>query len=385
MRYDVDISSNILKWVISNLNPNDTKPEILETLLSWENNTKTPTYNKVLDISRATGIPLGYFFLSTPPKENLSFVNYRTIDSLELSNPSRALKTTMLDMELIQDWMHNKLITDGETKNPYVNSLKGKENIDVIAAAIRKELNIKKDWYSKIKTKEDSFRFLRKAISNSGIIVMINSIVRNNSSKLLSIDEFRGFALIDDYAPLIFINSNDSINGRIFSLLHEYVHIGLGENSLYNDRSSCNFDVKVTETICNKVAAEILVPQEKFIEQWNLQKDDSDIEQIIDKLSKHFKCGKVVVARKALDNKFIPKKVYCDIAQTAVRNYKKPKSSGAPSYYRTLNSRIDPNFLTHLIDNVEKGKTLYTEAFRLTNTNRETFNKLKSYFEGELL
>lgn len=384
MRYNVAISNNILKWLISSLDPDNTKPGILDILTSWENNTEIPTYNKVLNISRATGIPLGYFFLKNPPKENTSFVNYRTVKSIELKNPSSALKTTMLDMELIQEWLRNQLISDGETKNFYINSLMPNDSIETIASAIRKELDINKDWYIAIRTFEDSFKFLRNAISNNGIIVMVNGIVRNNTSKSLSVDEFRAFALIDDYAPLIFINSNDSISGRIFSLLHEYVHIGLGENSLYNDRCSCNFDVNATETICNKVAAEILAPQENFLEQWKTLETEDNLEEKINSLSKYFKCGTTVIARKAMDNNFISAEVYNSIAQTAVKNYKKAKSRGG-NFYRVLNSKIDSNFLDYLINSVKQGKTLYSEAFRLTNTNRETFQKLKSQFEGGLL
>ena len=98
MRYDVDISKNILNWLLSNLDPEKTNPGVLETLNEWKNEQKKPTYNKVLEISRSTGIPLGYFFLETPPKEDLSFVNYRTINSTELKTPSRELKTIMLDI-----------------------------------------------------------------------------------------------------------------------------------------------------------------------------------------------------------------------------------------------------------------------------------------------
>ena len=288
----------------------------------------------------------------------------------------------MLDMELIQDWIRNQLISDGESKNLYVNSLKSND-ITALAQKVRKELNIKTDWFKYLRTSDEPFKMFRTAISDSGVVVMSNSIVRNNTSKLLSIDEFRAFALIDDYAPLIFINTNDSANGKLFSLLHEYVHIGLGENSVYNDRCSCSFDVKTTETICNKVSAEILVPQEIFIKQWTAQ-NSQEIDEIIKNLSKFFKCGTTVIARKALENNYIDSKTYYSIAQNAVSNYKKNKSGGG-SFYRGLNAKIDSNFLNLLFNKVEQGKTLYTEAFRLTNTNRKTFNELKTRFEGGLL
>lgn len=381
MRYDVEISTNILDWVLSILNPSETNPQVFEILVAWQKGEKTPTYNKVLEISRATGIPLGYFFLQKPPQEDLSLVNYRTVKSIELKQPSQALKTTLLDMELVQDWLSNQLIKDGSDKNDYVKSLNEHTDIITLSQIVRKKLSIDIEWFKSCTNAEDSFKFLRQAISDSGVIVMVNGIVRNNTSKNLSIDEFRAFALIDDYAPLIFINTNDSINGKLFSLLHEYVHIGLGENSLYNDRCSCHNEVGKTEQICNAVAAEILVPQEIFNNQWNSLKADEDIEKTINKLARYFKCGVVVVARKALENSYINKDQYSLIANNAVQNFKKKKSKGG-NFYRSLNSKIDTNFLNYLINSVEKGNTLYTEAFRLTNTNSKTFNNLKTQLEG---
>lgn len=381
MRYDVEISTNIIDWVLSILNPSETNPQVFEILVAWQNGEKTPTYNKVLEISRATGIPLGYFFLKNPPKEDLSIVNYRTVKSIELKQPSQALKTTILDMELIQEWLNNQLITDGYDKNDFVKSLDRNMDISALSQTIRQRLGLEQEWFRESRTAEDSFKFLRNAISDSGIIVMVNGIVRNNTSKTLSIDEFRAFALVDDYAPLIFINTNDSINGRLFSLLHEYVHIGLGENSLYNDRCSCHNEISKTEQICNAVAAEILVPQEIFNKQWQALVNYEDTEKNISKLARYFKCGVIVIARKALENQYITKEQYTLIANNVVKNYKKNKSRGG-DFYRSLNSKIDNNFLNHLISSVEKGNTLYTEAFRLTNTNSKTFNNLKTQFEG---
>lgn len=381
MRYDVEISTNILDWVLSILNPSETNPQVFEVLVAWQKGEKTPTYNKVLEISRATGIPLGYFFLNKPPQEDVSLVNYRTVKSIDLKHPSRALKTTLLDMELVQDWLSNQLVKDGYDKNDYVKSLNENTDIVTLSQIVRKKLGIGIEWFKGCKNAEDSFKFLRQAISDSGVVVMANGIVRNNTSKNLSIDEFRAFALIDDYAPLIFINTNDSINGKQFSLLHEYVHIGLGENSLYNDRCSCHNEVSKAEQICNAVAAEILVPQEIFNNQWSLVNTDEDLEKNINKLARYFKCGVVVVARKALENHYISKEQYSLIANKAVQNFKKRKSKGG-SFYRSLNTKIDTNFLNYLVSSVEKGNTLYTEAFRLTNTNSKTFNNLKTQIEG---
>ena len=99
---------------------------------------------------------------------------------------------------------------------------------------------------------------------------MMSGIVGNNTHRPLDINEFRAFAMVDDLVPLIFINSNDSVSGRLFSLLHEFAHICIGNNSLYNDRYSSGTRVSKAESVSNAVAAEILVPQVMFEKSINL-------------------------------------------------------------------------------------------------------------------
>lgn len=134
----------------------------------------------------------------------------------------------------------------------------------VLAQQARDLLGLPIEWYAPSKSAEDSFNVIRKSISNAGTVVMMSGIVGNITHRSLSIDEFRAFTIIDEYAPLIFINSNDSTNGKLFSLLHEFFHICIGENSLFNDRYNDGQRVRKTETLCNAVAVEILVPQKIF-------------------------------------------------------------------------------------------------------------------------
>jgi hypothetical protein len=37
-------------------------------------------------------------------------------------------------------------------------------------------------------------------------LAVINGVVVNDTHRRLNVEEFRGFALCDDYAPLIFVN-----------------------------------------------------------------------------------------------------------------------------------------------------------------------------------
>ena len=112
MTVSVDIADSVLDWIMSKVRPGSLPETVWKNLMQWSNKEKTPTFNQVEAASKATGIPLGYFFLQTPPQENLSLVDYRTVDSAELTNPSRELLDTIHDMEL----EYNRWLVQGVQK-----------------------------------------------------------------------------------------------------------------------------------------------------------------------------------------------------------------------------------------------------------------------------
>ncbi|SEK90176.1 Zn-dependent peptidase ImmA, M78 family [Ruminococcus sp. YRD2003] len=390
MQTKIEVSTRILDWIIRSIPLESIPDKVLSSIQKWRSGDSQPTFNQLEKVSKALGIPFGYFFLQTPPNEDLSIVEYRTIDSIALEKPSRNLIDTLHDMEQIQDWTYNYLLSIESDKLKFVGALKNQTNSIEIAKYIRQLLGIQDDWFKSAKTADESFSLLRNAMSNAGVIVMMSGIVENNTHRSLQIDEFRAFALVNEYAPLIFINSNDSINGKVFSLIHEFVHICIGENSLFNDRYSTGQKVDKTEVICNAVAAEILVPIDQFTKEWFSESDDVDETMRISSLAKEFKCGDTVIARRALDKKLITHEQYEFISKEAVKRYKeymqrkKERKEGGGDFYRTVASRIDKRFLRMLLSSVQEGTTMYTDAFRLTNTNRSTFTSLAEKVGGAI-
>ena len=116
MQTCINVSSEILNWAIAHVQTGSLSKQIVDYLNSWAKGEKKPTFNQVEKVSKATGIPLGYFFLEHPPKEDLSFVEYRTLDSVKLENPSRNLIDVMHNMDLVQQWMHDYLVSEGASK-----------------------------------------------------------------------------------------------------------------------------------------------------------------------------------------------------------------------------------------------------------------------------
>lgn len=378
-RIRMDIKRELLLWAIEKSDKDLQEVGAKFPLDYWLNNERKPTFNQIVNLSKFLSVPFGYFVLEHPPEEDDSLLEYRTIMTEGVTEASRNLMDTIHDMKMKQDWMRNYLIDTGYEKLEFVGKLNKEDinNISNVVDDIKNELNISGKWYAKISNYNQAFNFLKDKAIDAGILVFQNGVALNNTHRPLDLKEFRAFALIDPYTPLIFLNAKDAVSGKIFSLIHEIVHIWLGKNSLYNDYSYYNENsyVRNVEVYCNAIAAEFLVPETEFLKKW---------EQIgkagIGEIANEFKVSSIVIARRALDHKKISQKEYeqnvNDTLQRVHRLKQKEKGTGGGDYYKTAHSRLDRRFLNALADQTAEGKTLYTTAHRLTGLNRQTFENL---------
>lgn len=373
----VSISKPVLTWVSRQPGIEFLNKELTSRLHDWIEDVSEPTFNQILSISNATGIPFGYFFLNKPPVEDISLLQFRSIDNNEVKEPTRELINTIHQMERIQDWIKDYRNENSFSELSFVNSFTVTSGIENIASGIMNFLELDFDWFRNIKSKAEAFKFLRTKLNDAGITIMLNGISANNTHKPLSIKEFRAFCLVDKLAPLIFINNADSEGAKIFSLLHETVHIWLGENDLYNDWKQTGVSNRKIEQICNAVASLILIPSEPFKQEWN-NNIYNDLFLKTENLSNIFNCSTSAIARKAFDFGFINQNEFERIIDKAIEDYKKSielKKNTGGNYYLTLNSRLDSRFVSALYTSICEGKTSYSEAFQLTNTTNKTFWK----------
>ena len=376
---NVNIQPAIISWALSQTSEEKLGTKLVDNIKHWLDGTKSPTFNQIEDFSKKSHIPLGYFFLQTPPIEQISLLEYRTLDSIQLTNPSRNLIDTIHDMEAVQEWMVNYRKEWNYDTISIVGSLKGITDISVIADTIRKDLGLNIEWYKDCGNPSEAFNKVRGLLEECGIVVMMNGIVGKNTHRALDVNEFRAFAMVNEWAPLIFINGADSAGGRLFSLFHELVHLWIGENDLYNDTKYSANGIKPIEVTCNAVAGALMVPKTVFLEKWNNNTND-DIHEKIKELARMFRCSSSVIARRALDNKKIDQNVYNMVIADAIEAYiqtKQEKSSGG-DYYRVARSKLDGVFVRALCESVNSGRTSFTEAYRLTNTTSKTFYEVSS-------
>lgn len=226
------VNKEILAWAIeSSGNDVASLKKKFPKIEGWLTEPSQIPIGKIQELSKMLNVPFGYFFLNDIPHEEVPLANYRTIDNEHYHQLSRELIDTIYEMERKQEFVRRSRIEDGFDSLPFIGRFNQNDDSMVIANDIREILGLSIDWNEKA---EYPYNFLRNSLNQAGILVFKNGIVRANTHRNLNLEEFRAFVLIDEYAPLIFINAKDSLTAQLFSLCHELAHIWLGEPELLN-------------------------------------------------------------------------------------------------------------------------------------------------------
>ena len=358
------IKNNIIKWarersslsIESAAKKLSIKQEVWE---DWEKGVTQPTFKKIEKIAQNFYVPLGYLFLDTPPVEQLPIPDFRTINNEELKKPSPELLDVVYDAQRKQTWLTE---IRAQEEQPQVLNIENYKNDEQIITTIRDDLGI--NFLQKEAENHEIFlRNIIESLDEQGFMVIRNGIVGNNTHRPLKTDEFRGFALYDKYAPLIFINGKDAKAGQIFTIIHELAHLLLGESGL---DGSFN---KNTEQRCNKIAAEVLVPSHQLKEIYKRGNEEY--------IAKQFKVSSFVILIKAKQLGLITQD-YLDERWQYFKD-KIPKISNVD--FRKFSTQIfesragGKQFLHTVINYTLAGKTLYRDAYKLTGLNGRIFTE----------
>lgn len=378
----VNVKPEIIKWAVNRMGGLELLEEKFPKLHEWLNMESQPTFKQLEKFAKATATPLGYFFLSEPPEEKIKVHHFRTVGNQNRVHQSVDLIETLHIMEKRQNWMREYLIDSGNDPLPFVGSANISDDTKKVAKNMREILGLKNGWASIHKTWQEALSSLMVKFEDIGIMVMVNGIVGNNTHRKLEVTEFRGFVLVDEYAPLVFINGADGKAAQMFTLAHELAHIWYGVSAIFDLDNLQPSDEKI-EKKCDQTAAEFLLPEEELRDYWPRVKNNTHRYQ---EIARFFKVSELVVARRVYDLNLITKDEYFSFYKERERMGRdKAKKSGGGNYYYNQTLRIGRHFADAVISSTKEGKLLYQEAYRLTGLNRNTFEKFAKFKErGEL-
>lgn len=374
MSIKVEISPDTLRWACERAGFSETTlARRFPKLEQWLRGDDRPTLKQLERFAQATHAPFGYFFLPEPPRETVPIPDFRTMDNVFIERPTPDLLDTIYLCQQRQEWYCEFARVTGEPPLAFVGSMRPTDDVIGAAERMRAALGFSIEERRQLPTWTEALsRFIEQADA-LGVLVMVNGVVGSNNRRKLDPTEFRGFALSDSLAPLVFINGADTKAAQMFTLAHELAHLWLGESALSDVGPDTSPSYEV-ERWCNAVAAELLVPLSEL--RAALQPHEK-LRPRLDRLAPQFKVSTLVILRRLYDAGQLTRNQLDDAYKAELNRLSEiPRASGG-NFYLTTASRVGKRFARAVVIATWEGRTSFTEACRLLGFKKmATFRKL---------
>lgn len=339
----------------------------LERVKEWERGLSLPTFNQSQKWAAVVHVPFGFLFLKAPPQEHLPLPDLRTVGGVFPEKPSLNLIDTVRDVLRKQDWYLDYLQDQERSQLPFVGRFSLRSPVKDVVADIRRILGVTDDFARM--SYDDYFRALVSGAEDAGILVMRSGVALGNTRRKLDVSEFRGFAISNALAPVVFINSAEAPTARLFTLMHELAHIWIGSTGVSDGSSQ---SARQEEAFCNAVAGAFLAPELIFRAHWEL---DVRWEENLAPLAGRFRVSPLVIARRARDLGYISSDQYGAYYRRILQEYRDKGGSGG-DYYRTAAIRNSTRLSKAVLAEAQSGRILLRDAGKLLGVQPA---KLKAY------
>lgn len=355
----------------------------VEKLQDWEAGTNQPTIRQAQMLAKAYKRPFALFFLPDIPRDFQPLQDFRKPGSKLLTTSSVFI---IREIQQKQAWIRDAYEDFNEEKLPFVGRFSIKDNPQKVAEDILTALNIHPARYDT----ENPIKEWIEAAETAGIFISRTSFI--NSHLKLDSEEIQGFAIADQYAPFVFLNSDDWNAPQLFTLVHELAHIWIAETGISNEVEP---DLKnkdkfhPVEIFCNQVAANALMPKE-IIE--NLDANTFRTSKSVFKVARQLGISSFALLVRAFHLNIIHLPSYQKLKKEADHDYavflkldeekrlkqKSKENPGGPNYFLLQVNRNSRLFTQTVLDAFRGGLIEPTVASSLLNVQVNKFPKLEA-------
>jgi Zn-dependent peptidase ImmA (M78 family)/transcriptional regulator with XRE-family HTH domain len=375
------ITPGVLRWARERdrLTPEAAAQRInvdVDRIRAWETGTARPTFRQAQSLAQKFNIPFGYLFLSAPPHDELPLPDLRTVADETVHQPSPELIDVVSDALAKQTWYREYQEAEHEASVPFIGRYSIADGVETIAADIRTTLGLTDEMRKQATSWEDFLRAFIAKVEDARVMVLRNSVVGHNTHRKLDVREFRGFAISDHLAPLIFINSRDAKSAQIFTLAHELAHLWIGQSGISNPDygKAGNQQGNVTERLTNRIATETLLPNADFLAAWNKAET---VEANLQLLTSRFRVSQIVVLRQAFDLSVVTTAVFRRIYSDLLKRQQEAQAAGeGGDFYRIFLARSGRRLTSTLLSALAEDRVSYKEAAQLLGVKIGTLERI---------
>lgn len=231
----------------------------VDRLAALESGDAHPTRSLLTRMAKQYRRPLLTFYMTAPPRKGDRGQDFRTLPADHSDIDEALLDALIRDVKARQSMVRALLEDEEDTVPlPFVGSARMSQGVSVVLASIQKTIQLDIAAFRAEGSPSDAFNLLRDRVEAAGVFVLLIGNLGSYHTAL-DLETFRGFALADDIAPFVIINDQDADSARSFTLVHELVHIWLGQTGV----SAARAEISI-EKFCNDVASEFLLPSSEL-------------------------------------------------------------------------------------------------------------------------
>lgn len=289
----------------------------------WENGTSMPTLRQAKTLAKYYRVPFVYFYLPDVPKrtKRIDKIDYRTFGNFgDVFEMSRELRWLLRDIEERRDTMLTLFEANDQDVKPFTLRMDPEADCQDIAKTIRDMLEIAHDKQVRFRKPEKFLTYCISKLEQMDFLIFQASRIEPK--------EMRGLSLAYNVFPIITLNRKDEPSARLFTLIHELVHIITNTSGICNDISEDSASDNDIELMCNNIAGLVLVPQNELKDHNGITKikrygfDDTYVSEI----ARDFAVSKDVVLHHLWEMNVITKRMYFETLKRYSKEYQAYKA-----------------------------------------------------------
>ena len=347
-----------------------------DRLESWEGGNDQPTIKQAQKLAHVYQRPFAVLFLPDVPDDFQPLQDFRSSNNGEFST---ALTFMMREVQEKQIWVRTMFEDNQEKPLKFVGMFNRRVSPETVAKSLRETLGIRFREYSE----KGALKYWISKAEAARVFVSLSSNFHSHAK--LDPDEVKGFAIADQYAPFIFLNSDDYDNPQLFTLVHELAHIWINQSGISIDTQMVSFrgahskKVDPVEIFCNKVAANALLPESEISTIASVY-DVTNFEKI-EQLSKRFGVSNLTLLFRLYDLKHLSQHQFGGMKRMADLRFEayergqaaKGNKTGTPDYYMLQLRRNGRAFSQLVMDYYKGGQISGREASNLLKVKLDKF------------